>query len=262
MPGPFPGMDPYLEVHWLDVHASLVVYARDQLSEKLPAGLAARVEEYVAVESDDARPRRRSPDVQIREEPSGVHPTAGGTVAMLDADEDVLLLPVDSDPPTQRELRIIDVTDRNRLVTAIEFLSVTNKTTGRRDYCEKQRQLLEVGVNLVEIDLIRSGSWVLVPSENDIPPRWHSPYKISVFRTVPVEANWYYAASFKRRLPSIQIPLRPEDHLVRLELQPLIDRAYDMAGYAALDYTREPIPPLSPTDAQWVDEWLKQQGKR
>jgi len=29
MKSPFPGMDPYLEEHWTDVHSTLVVYARE-----------------------------------------------------------------------------------------------------------------------------------------------------------------------------------------------------------------------------------------
>ena len=31
MPSPFPGMDPYLESHWRDVHARLIVYISDQM---------------------------------------------------------------------------------------------------------------------------------------------------------------------------------------------------------------------------------------
>src|SRR5581483_7274540 len=47
MPSPFPGMDPYLEAHWRDVHAALIIYARDALQTVLPAPLRARVEERV-----------------------------------------------------------------------------------------------------------------------------------------------------------------------------------------------------------------------
>jgi hypothetical protein len=47
---PFPGMDPYLEQHWGDVHASLIVYMRDQINEQLPADLQARVEESIMVD--------------------------------------------------------------------------------------------------------------------------------------------------------------------------------------------------------------------
>jgi hypothetical protein len=46
-------MDPYLEAYWGDVHASLIIYAREQLQKKLPGELRARVEERVFVESDD-----------------------------------------------------------------------------------------------------------------------------------------------------------------------------------------------------------------
>ena len=47
MQSPFPGMDPYLEQHWGDVHHSLVTFAQGSLNEQLPADLRARVEERV-----------------------------------------------------------------------------------------------------------------------------------------------------------------------------------------------------------------------
>jgi hypothetical protein len=51
MPSPFPGMDPYLEAHWRDVHARLVIYACDALQAMLPGSLRARVEERVLLET-------------------------------------------------------------------------------------------------------------------------------------------------------------------------------------------------------------------
>src|SRR5277367_2533562 len=51
MPSPFPGMDPYLEVHWRDVHARLIIYASDALQGVLPGSLRARVEERVLLET-------------------------------------------------------------------------------------------------------------------------------------------------------------------------------------------------------------------
>src|SRR5438132_8180930 len=51
MPSPFPGMDPYLEAHWRDIHASLIIYARDSLQGVLPGSLRARVEESVLLET-------------------------------------------------------------------------------------------------------------------------------------------------------------------------------------------------------------------
>jgi Protein of unknown function (DUF4058) len=52
MKSPFPGMDPYLERHWGDVHSRLVIYIADALQPLLPEGLLARVDErdYLAHE--------------------------------------------------------------------------------------------------------------------------------------------------------------------------------------------------------------------
>src|SRR5712691_5137813 len=69
MKSPFPGMDPYLERHWRDVHASLIIYARDQLEDQLPGNLIARVEERVVFETEDTDPRPVDPDVKIAEYP-------------------------------------------------------------------------------------------------------------------------------------------------------------------------------------------------
>src|SRR5256885_6518067 len=49
---PFPGMDPYLEARWGDVHQSLITYARDALQPNLPPDLRARVEERVFVQTE------------------------------------------------------------------------------------------------------------------------------------------------------------------------------------------------------------------
>ncbi len=66
MSSPFPGMDPYLEQHWGDVHTSLVIYARNQLQKVLPKDLRARVEERVVI-TGLGRPRLLFPDVRVIE---------------------------------------------------------------------------------------------------------------------------------------------------------------------------------------------------
>jgi hypothetical protein len=48
MKSPFPGMDPYLDRHWSDVRARLIVYISDQLQPQLGGSLRARVEERLA----------------------------------------------------------------------------------------------------------------------------------------------------------------------------------------------------------------------
>ena len=50
---PFPGMNPYLEQYWRDVHTRLMVYLADTLEPQLPTGLWASIEEQLAVVTDD-----------------------------------------------------------------------------------------------------------------------------------------------------------------------------------------------------------------
>ena len=50
MKSPFPGMDPFLEPKWPEVHASLIVYARNQLNSLLPTDLQANIEENLEPE--------------------------------------------------------------------------------------------------------------------------------------------------------------------------------------------------------------------
>src|SRR5438067_2073592 len=47
MPSPFPGMDPYLEApgNWWGFHHTFIVYARELLTQTLPAHYSARIAE-------------------------------------------------------------------------------------------------------------------------------------------------------------------------------------------------------------------------
>ncbi len=67
MRSPFPGMDPYLEQFWGDVHHRLITYLSDAIQKQLPGDLRARVDERVYVEPEDGNGRRIVPDVRIVE---------------------------------------------------------------------------------------------------------------------------------------------------------------------------------------------------
>ena len=67
MKSPFPGMDPYLELRWSDVHSSLAIYGRDALNRQLPTGLLARSDERAIVSLDDEELRGIGPDVSVYE---------------------------------------------------------------------------------------------------------------------------------------------------------------------------------------------------
>src|SRR5437870_7625262 len=87
---PFPGMDPYLEQHWEDVHQRLIVYACDALQPHLPEDLRARVEERVFIESESERLRHIVPDVHV----SQVYPPPRTAPAMLKEGERAVAEPL------------------------------------------------------------------------------------------------------------------------------------------------------------------------
>lgn len=263
MPSPFPGMDPYLEDHWGDVHAALITYMRDELGKQMPSDLRVRVEEYVAVEvEDEERPGGFYPDVRVIERTAAAPAAVGpGVASAVVATPHVV--PLDWEPPTQREIRIIDRRSSDRIVTAIELLSPTNKQRGRRDYRRKQRQFVEAGTNLVEIDLLRDGAWVIAAPIDAVPNRCLGPYRICIVNAAEPGECQMFEASYRFALPTIPIPLRPLDALATLNLQSLLARAYENGRYDDdLDYRQEAIPPLPPGEAQWADELLRQAGKR
>ncbi|MBC8869248.1 MAG: DUF4058 family protein [Planctomycetes bacterium] len=263
---PFPGMNPWLEWHWGDVHTRLATYGCDQLQPQLPPGLRARVEEYVAVEAEeepDFDGDRFSPDVRVIERPeassdSGAVGTAVATVV------EPLVVPRKTEPETLRFIQIIDTKTGHRVITSIEFLSLANKTTeeGRRQYRAKQQQMLDGRVNLVEIDLLRSGAWVLAVQKTAAPRAYRQPYRISVVRADQQHVAEIYQTSLREPLPTIRIPLRTRDDDVSLNLQTLIDTTYVNGGYEDIDYSQDPRPPLIGDDAEWADQRLRERGLR
>jgi hypothetical protein len=154
MPSPFLGLDPYLEAHWRDVHTRLMVYSVDAIQEQLPGDLFARVEEGVQIDLDTDT-RTVSPDVQVVESGSGWSNGGAGAIAAL---AEPMVVPLD-EPVTERHIEICDRSSGGRVVTVIEVLSPANKARGegREQYKQKQREYLDGGVNLVEVDLICSG---------------------------------------------------------------------------------------------------------
>lgn len=270
MKSPFPGMDPYLEAHWGDMHARLIVYACDQLSKQMPRELRVRVEEHVTLhfasgESNGASAQRgRFPDVRVVE-----HPASGTAPASPSAPVAIakpLVVPVRvEEGQTQRSLRVIDTRSGNRVVTAIEILSPANKIgeQGRAAYFQRQQDLLQGGVSLVEIDLLREGQYVLAVSADLLPPTYQSPYRICVFRGYRPDQAEVYRASLRERLPTISIPLRESDPDAYLDLQELINHSYENGGYEVdINYRLDPSPPLQGEDAVWADSLLREQGRR
>ncbi len=260
MNSPFPGMDPYLEQYWSDVHSRLTIYSSDQLNQNLPPGLIARCESRLIVQNLEDGSRWVRPDVVVTEFPSAPFSDAEideGGVAVATAVAEPIRVRVQSDDEIQHFVEIIDPRDGDRVVTFIEFISPSNKQPGDglAKYQQKQRECHAAAVNLVEIDLTRTPGRENILKLVHLQKRHRETYLASVWRaaTHPDEYE-FYPLSLRRRLPKIRIPLRPTDADVVLDLQPLVDLAYRNGAYGRIDYSRPLELPLSADDAAWAAE--------
>lgn len=257
-------MDPWLEASWGDFHTRLILYACDQLESRLPEGLFAAVEETVTIagETPDEWNRAR-PDVAAFERPSASRSdprVEGGGVAVAEP----LRIHILPQPIVETRIEIRRVGGDERVVTAIEMISRTNKLDqrSREAYLTKRSAYYAAGVNVVEIDLLRDGEPLLDIPREYITQEQQASYTACAYRApAEGEERWvaeFYRLPLRQRLPGLRIPLRPADHDVVLDLQAVVDEAYRRGRYGTrLDYTKPPRPPLSPEDAQWAAELVR-----
>jgi len=165
------------------------------------------------------------------------------------------------DEETERWIEIREAS--GRLISVIELLSPANKQgASRDDYLRKRRGFITARVNLVEIDLIRPGVPVFSDRVRTTLKNADAPYGVCVFREAQPVADEVYPIGLRERLPAIGIPLRETDPDVVLDLQPLIDQCHERGRYHMLDYRVDPEPPLSATDASWMNYLLHAEGLR
>src|ERR1051325_2556622 len=134
MNSPFPGMDPYLEGRWSDVHVSLIAHMGEVLQPRLPSELRAIAQERLLTRHEEMHAW------QTELAFSGVVRAAAYAGPLID-----------------RFIHIIDVTNEGRLVTAIEVPNPWNLSPGplRRIYESRLHSYLERQANLVELTLLR-----------------------------------------------------------------------------------------------------------
>lgn len=252
---PFPGMDPFLEPYWRGVHASLIVAIKNTIQGQLPADLWAQVDDGLIDESLLA-----IPDVQVVERHSETEVESTQSSVAVATQPTTISVPR---PRKDRHIVILDTSSGNRVVTAIELLSPSNKLPGpdRLAYLRKQQAYLDGGINLVEIDLVRAGRFSLTADEDSIPELVQSTYRVCVRRASKPGLADLYRISLKDPLPVVSIPLRAEDADV-LNLQSLIHQFYIDGRYWKIDYTRDPNPAFEPAEREWVYELLRAAGRR
>jgi hypothetical protein len=264
MPSPFPGMDPYLEAHWRDLHARLIIYACDAFQAVLPGSLRARVEESVLLETPEGiGDHPLFLDVRVVEYTSKRNTEAPHTAGVAVAEP--MLVDTDPEQVTETFLEIIDRESGNRVVTVIEFLNPSNKSPGpnREQYRRKQREVCSSDANLVEIDLNRYGIHTLAFPLGHIKPRGRTGYMACVRRPTRRDKAEVYPMPLWQRLPVVKVPLRPGDADVPLDLQALVEQCYRNGAYeGTLNYAVDPDPPLLGAERDWADEHLYELGLR
>ena len=264
---PFPGMNPWLETQWGDTHTSLVTYARNQLQPQLPPDLAAVAQDNAAIGVAPER-QRREPDVAVWSTPDWSGEGGDGGTATLARPARPAVEPLViaySRTASKRWVEIREGEGGGRLVTVIEVLSPTNKRpgAGRRDYLRKREQLLDGGVSVIEVDLVRGGRSVCAVADADLPRGYRTPYRACAYRAWEAGQVEFYRAPLRHRLPAISVPLRESDADVVLDLQPLVDAAYADGRWPPSRYADTPPGrPLSAADAAWADERLSEANLR
>ena len=257
MAGPFPGMDPYLELQaaWPDFHNRLIAEICNELGARLTDSYVARVDERIEVATWALEPPRSfRPDVLVgRFEKRAVSPGVTLATAPAATLEPKLVEILDRDP---EEVRITWVEIRAlpdlELVTAVEVLSPINKSgQGRQAYLDKRDKLHASRVNLVEIDLLLGGA--PLPMKERIEP---GAYYAIVARGARLPLAEVYRWTVRDPLPRIPIPLREPDPDILIDFAVLVNRVYDLGRYARTLRHDAPLPEttsLTPEDRAWVE---------
>lgn len=262
MPSPFPGMDPYIEANglWATFHHAFLTSCHDVLNECLPPNYVAILGERLELldEKDLGLVSRVAvPDVAVVHDPTVEAGRSAGAPSA--ATLEPRTVPQDLewfDEPGQLYVQIVHVPE-NRVVTDVELLSPSNKRPGSADlatYLARRKALLRHQVNLVELDLLLGGQRLkmLGPlGEGDFfafVTRWKTAHECSVY-------GW----SVRAPLPTIPLPLRPEDGEVLLPLAESYRRTWQRGRYDQLvRYNVPPPEPLAPTDREWVWQHVSQ----
>jgi hypothetical protein len=254
MPSPFPGMNPYLEQEdvWHDFHERFVPHLTEALvpQPQVRAGYIVKIDEHVFIHERSAQERAfvGRADVLV----AGVHPASSAQPAAA-----ILEAPAFARVPLaveEERLSFVEIRDRRdrQLVAVIELLSPSNKYAGpdREQYLAKRLQILRSRAHLIEIDLLRGGPR---PPLEDLP---ECDYCVTVSRAEERPRVGVWPLRLRDPLPVVPVPLRAPDPDARLDLQELLHRVYDLAGYADYIYTGAPHPRLPPADAAWARQFL------
>jgi hypothetical protein len=149
----------------------------------------------------------------------------------------------------------LEIRDRHsqEVVTVLELLSPSNKRSGgtdRAQYLAKRREILNSQAHFVEIDLLRGGE----PMPGEDQPAFC--YSALVSRVEERPEAGFWPIGLREGLPVIPIPLRAPHRDAILDLQELLHRVYDEAGYEFYVYNAPPQPPLEADEDAWARQYV------
>lgn len=252
MSSPFPGMDPFIESQsWKNFHSRMVNAIADTLEPAVRPRYSINIEDniYLACESGDLQ-TRFTPDVTVFQQEGWMDSNDGvvATTAMP------ALLTIPDVEPIEEHYLVLRAIGRNEAVTVVELLSPTNKSLsdGRNEYLAKRRKLMRSRVNVIEIDLLRSGR--RLPTVEPLPSADYFAFVARATQRPQVEV---YSWMLADKLPTIPVPLSEGDPDVSLDLQAVFELTYGRAGFSySLDYKQLVEPPLKDNEAQWLERQL------
>lgn len=251
MPSPFPGMNPYLEQDevWHDFHQRFLPVAAESIGAQVQPDFIVKLEEHLYVHELPYESRRFLGRADVSVVPSRPTSQSGFAVGLREAPAVVQLPAVDIERESYIEIR-----DRQsrELVCIIELLSPSNKRAGadREQYLAKRRQVLASPAHFVELDLLRGGD--PMPSEN----RPACDYSVMVSRAHDRPDAAFWPIALRDPLRPTPIPLRSPHPEATLDLQALLHRVYDAAGYQHYIYQGTPAPKLSPEETEWARQYV------
>jgi hypothetical protein len=247
MPSPFPGMNPYLEQIevWHDFHERVCPLVAELLTAQVRPHYIVKIDEHIYIHELPAGSRTLAGRSDI--EVARLHGNGGfrAATSVLEAPAHVRLPAIDIE-----RVSFVEVRDRasRQLITVIEFLSPSNKMSGpyREQYIAKRSQVLASPVHFVEVDLLRGGP--RMPFEK----LRKCDYYAMVSRAEERPRADIWQLRLRQPLPTIPIPLQAAHADAELDLQRVLHRIYDAAGYEDYIYQEQPQPALSAADAIWA----------
>jgi hypothetical protein len=220
MPSPFPGMNPYLEQDdaWHDFHHRFATAAAEVIAEQVRPRYLVKIDENLFIHELPAERRGFLSAVDIERQP------------------------------------FVEIRDRasRQVIAIIELLSPSNKYAGadREQYLAKRGRVLHSPTHLVEIDLMRGGGRMPGVELGD------ASYGVLVSRSQERPRADLWPIGLRERLPVVPIPLREGEPEASLDLESLLHRIYDAAGYEDYIYAGRPQLGLSGEDAVWAAQFV------